>query len=88
VALAPADDQDGVNVLAAWFALRAGDAAAAGAAAHRVSPGDVDAQDLWILIHAYDAAGEAKAATALRARLRRSAYLMPPLLEIYDERRK
>jgi hypothetical protein len=82
------DDDDGVNVLAAWFALRAGDAAGAADAARRVSKGDGDAQDLWIVRQSLEAAGDAAGAAAIGARLRRSAYLMPPLLEIYDDQRR
>ena len=69
-------------VLAAFFAVRAGDAKGAALAAKRVDADkDDDLQDIYVLALAYDAAGDHARAEALRARIREGhAYLMKPLL--------
>lgn len=75
-------DDDGMNVLAAFFAVRAGDAKAALAAATKVdAEKDSDLQDLYVLALAFDLAKEAAKANALRERIcAGKAYLMKPLL--------
>ncbi len=77
-----AHDDDGMNVLAAFFAVRAHDGKAALAAAKKVdAEKDSDLQDLWVLAQAYELANDAKTASALRARVCGGrSYLMKPLL--------
>jgi ketosteroid isomerase-like protein len=77
-----AHDDDGRNVLAAWFAVRSLDAKAALAAAKQVdAEKDDDLQDLWILAQAYELGKDAKTAALLRARVCAGrSYLMKPLL--------
>ncbi len=81
-AAAPLNDTDGMGVLAAFFAARAGDAKAALAATKRVDiEKDGDLQDLYVLALAFDAAGDHARADGLRKRIREAhAYLMKPLI--------
>ncbi len=71
VRLAPMPrEHDGVAVLAAYFAYRRHDAAAARRAAQTVDPAkDQDLQDLYVLWLAYDAAGDRAAAADIRKRI-------------------
>jgi hypothetical protein len=81
-AAAALDDTNGIGVLAAFFAVRAGDAKAALAAAKRVDvDNDVDLQDLYVLALAYDLAHDHARAETLRKRIRDGKdYLMKPLI--------
>ena len=78
----PLKDTDGMGVLAAFFAARAGDAKGALAATKRVNiEKDDDLQDLYVLALAYDVAGDHPKADALRTRIRAAnPYLMKPLI--------
>jgi hypothetical protein len=76
------DENDGLAVLAAYFAVRRGDARAARAAALAVDPAqDGDIQDLYILWLAFDAAGDRAAADDILRRIDQGAeYPMKPLI--------
>jgi len=76
------DQHDGLAVLAAYFAVRRGDAKAARDAAITVDPAkDDDVQDLYILWLAFDAAGDRVAADDIRRRIEKSYdYPMKPLI--------
>jgi hypothetical protein len=76
------DDHDGLQVLAAWFAIVRGDAAGARAAAATVDPTkDTDLQDLYILARALEMGGDASGAEAIRKRIRAATpYAMKPLM--------
>jgi hypothetical protein len=78
----PLADNDGMAVLAAFFAVRAGDAKRALAAARRVAAEkDDDLQDVYVLALAYEAGGDVARAEALRKRVREAKpYLLQPLL--------
>jgi hypothetical protein len=78
----PADDHDGMAVLAAFFAARRHQGKAAATAAKRVDvEKDDDLQDLYVIALALDAGGEADAAQRVRARIcAAKEYLMKPLL--------
>ncbi len=78
----PLADHDGMAVLTAFFAARAGDGKKALAAAKTVDvEKDDDLQDIYVLALAFDAAGDHARADALRARIRKgNDYLMKPLL--------
>ena len=75
-------DHDGLEVLAAWFAIVRGDGAKARAAAATVDAAkDDDLQDLYVLARALEAGGDAAGAQTLRARIRAGApYPMKPLM--------
>jgi hypothetical protein len=79
---AQANDRDGMAVLDAFFALRAGDGRAALAAARRVNAEqDSDLQDLYVLAMALDAGGDHDAARSARERICSGKdYLMKPLI--------
>jgi hypothetical protein len=81
-AATPLGDHDGMGVLAAFFAARAGDAKKAVAAAKTVDADkDDDLQDIYVLALAYDTAGDHAHADKLRSRIREGHdYLMKPLL--------
>jgi ketosteroid isomerase-like protein len=81
-AATPLGDSDGMAVLAAFFAVRAGDAKGALAAAKRVdAEKDADLQDIYVLALAYDLGGDHARADAMRKRVREGKeYLMKPLL--------
>jgi hypothetical protein len=76
------DEHDGLAVLAAYFAWRRHDGAAALAAARQVDPAkDDDVQDLYILALALQAGGDADGAAAIRERIAAAAeYPMKPLI--------
>jgi hypothetical protein len=76
------DDHDGLQVLAAWFAVVRGDGAAARAAAATVdATKDDDLQDLYVLARALELGGDSKGAEAIRERIRVAApYAMKPLM--------
>jgi hypothetical protein len=78
----PANDHDGMAVLAAFFAVRRHDARAAGAEAKKVDvEKDTDLQDLYVLALALDAAGDKPGAARVRARIcAGNDYLMKPLI--------
>lgn len=77
-----AHDDDGMNVLATFFAVRKGDAKAALDAAKKVDAAkDSDLQDLYVLALGYELAKDAATASALRARIcDAKPYLMKPLI--------
>ncbi|CAN5490663.1 hypothetical protein BH09MYX1_BH09MYX1_22120 [soil metagenome] len=77
-----AHDDDGMNVLTTFFAVRRGDAKAAVDAAKRVDDSkDGDLQDLYVLALAYDLAKDSSKAAALRTRIcGAKTYLMKPLI--------
>jgi hypothetical protein len=81
-AATPLADNDGMAVLAAFFAVRAGNAKEALAAAKRVdAEKDTDLQDIYVLALAYDLAGDHARAEVLRKKIREgSEYLMKPLI--------
>jgi ketosteroid isomerase-like protein len=78
----PANDHDGMAVLAAFFAVRKHDARAAGAEAKKVDvEKDTDLQDLYVIALAFDAAGDMPGAARVRARIcAGNDYLMKPLI--------
>jgi hypothetical protein len=64
------DEHDGLAVLAAYFAVKRGDAKSARDAAKTVDPAkDDDIQDLYILWLAFDAAGDRAAADDIKRRI-------------------
>jgi hypothetical protein len=65
----PANDRDGMAVLAAFFATRKGDRRAAAAAARQVDAKDRDLQDLYIVVLALSAAGDRVGAAKVLARI-------------------
>lgn len=77
-----AGDRDGAAVLAAFFAVRKGDAKGALAAAKAVDvERDSDVQDLYVLATAFELGGDAKTAASIRARVcGAKSYLMKPLI--------
>lgn len=77
-----AHDDDGMNVLATFFAVRKGDAKAALDAAKKVDAAkDSDLQDLYVLALGYELAKDAATASALRTRIcAAKPYLMKPLI--------
>jgi hypothetical protein len=81
-AAVPRGDHDGLAVLAAFFAVRAGDGKRALASAKLVDADkDDDLQDIYVLALAYAAGGDHARAKALRARIREGhEYLMKPLI--------
>lgn len=76
------DDHDGLQVLAAWFAVVRGDAAAARTAAMTVdATKDDDLQDLYVLARALEMGGDSKGADVIRERIRVAPpYAMKPLM--------
>jgi hypothetical protein len=78
----PADDRDGMAVLAAYFAWARGDGRAAAAAAKKVDVAhDDDLQDLYVVALALDAGGDHDGATRLRERICGGrSYLMKPII--------
>jgi hypothetical protein len=78
----PADDRDGMAVLAAYFAWAHGDARAAAAAAKKVDVAhDDDLQDLYVVALALDAGGDHEGAARLRDRICGGrTYLMKPVI--------
>ncbi len=81
-AATPLGDTDGEAVLAAFFAVRRGNARQALEAARRVNvESDGDLQDLYVLALAYEAARQPAQAEAIRRRIREAKeYLMKPLI--------
>ena len=78
----PANDHDGMAVLAAFFAAGKRDARRAAAEAKKVDPEkDTDLQDLYVIALALDAAGDREGALRVRGRIcAGNDYLMKPLL--------
>jgi hypothetical protein len=78
----PADDHDGMAVLAAYFAWGRGDGKAAAAAARKVDLAhDDDLQDLYVIALALDAAADHDGADKVRARICGArSYLMKPII--------
>jgi hypothetical protein len=76
------DDHDGLQVLAAFFAIERGDAAGARAAAATVDAGkDDDLQDLYVLARALELGGDSAGAEAIRKRIHAGMpYPMKPLM--------
>lgn len=76
-----AADHDGMAVLAAFFASSRGDKKAAGVEARKVDVArDDDLQDLYVLQHALDGAGDHDAAARARARICTGKdYLLKPV---------
>jgi hypothetical protein len=78
----PADDRDGMAVLAAYFAWAHGEGRAAAAAARKVDVAhDDDLQDLYVVALALDAGGDHDGAARLRERICGGrSYLMKPII--------
>jgi hypothetical protein len=78
----PADDHDGMAVLAAFFAWGRGEGKAAAAAARKVDLAhDDDLQDLYVIALALDAAADHDGADKVRARICAGrSYLMKPII--------
>jgi hypothetical protein len=75
-------DADGAAVLEAFFALRTGEAKKAAAAAAKVDvEKDGDVQDLYVIVRAFELAGDTTRAARVQARLCDAPrYLMKPLV--------
>ena len=69
-------------MLAAWLAVQRGDGAAARASAAKVDlASDGDVQDLYVLVRAFDAGGDASEAARVRAKIAAAdPYPMKPLI--------
>ncbi len=77
----PANDHDGMAVLAAFFAVRKGDRRAAAAEAAKVDEKDTDLQDLYVVVLARSAAGDHEGAARAFSRIcAGESALMKPLV--------
>src|SRR5262249_11615583 len=70
---------DPVHVLACYFAWRAGDLAAAVKEADQVSEAWPDLQDAYVMLRAYELAGDTAKADRLKRKLQRGTYIMVPI---------